>query len=60
MVLPLGDQTGQTLTLVENVGGQMRTRAVRRLPLRSARRQVRLERVSLYNRANTSGRSAAW
>ena len=27
MVLPLGDQTSQTLTLVENVGGQMRTRA---------------------------------
>ena len=26
MVLPLGDQSGQTLTLVENVGGQMRTR----------------------------------
>lgn len=26
MVLPLGDQTGQTLTLVESVGGQMRTR----------------------------------
>ncbi len=26
MVLPLGDQTSQTLTLVENVGGQMRTR----------------------------------
>jgi protein-L-isoaspartate(D-aspartate) O-methyltransferase len=27
MVLPLGDQTSQTLTLVENLGGQMRTRA---------------------------------
>jgi len=27
MVLPLGDQTSQTLTLVENVGGQLRTRA---------------------------------
>ena len=26
MVLPLGDQAGQTLTLVESVGGQMRTR----------------------------------
>jgi protein-L-isoaspartate(D-aspartate) O-methyltransferase len=26
MVLPLGDQTGQTLTLVESVNGQMRTR----------------------------------
>ncbi len=27
LVLPLGDQTSQTLTLVENLGGQMRTRA---------------------------------
>lgn len=26
MVLPIGDQTSQTLTLVENAGGQMRTR----------------------------------
>jgi protein-L-isoaspartate(D-aspartate) O-methyltransferase len=26
MVLPLGDQTGQTLTLVQSVGGHMRTR----------------------------------
>jgi protein-L-isoaspartate(D-aspartate) O-methyltransferase len=26
MVVPLGDQTAQTLTLVESVGGQMRTR----------------------------------
>jgi protein-L-isoaspartate(D-aspartate) O-methyltransferase len=26
MVLPVGDQTGQILTLVENVGGEMRTR----------------------------------
>jgi protein-L-isoaspartate(D-aspartate) O-methyltransferase len=26
MVLPLGDETNQTLTVVENVGGQMRTR----------------------------------
>lgn len=27
MVLPIGDQTSQTLTLVENAGGQMRMRA---------------------------------
>ena len=27
MVLPVGETTGQTLTLVENVGGQMRKRA---------------------------------
>jgi protein-L-isoaspartate(D-aspartate) O-methyltransferase len=27
MALPVGDQTSQTLTLVENVAGQMRTRA---------------------------------
>ncbi|MGH7332985.1 MAG: protein-L-isoaspartate(D-aspartate) O-methyltransferase [Candidatus Rokuibacteriota bacterium] len=27
MVLPLGDQTSQTLTLVENMAGQIRTRA---------------------------------
>jgi hypothetical protein len=26
MVLPLGEQTGQTLTLVESVAGQMRMR----------------------------------
>ena len=28
MVMPIGDEEGQTMTVVENVGGQMRTRAV--------------------------------
>ena len=27
MVMPIGDEEGQTMTVVENVGGQMRTRA---------------------------------
>ena len=52
---PSATRPSQTLTLVENVGGQMRTRRLRGLQLRSARRQVRLERVSLYNRRGHFG-----
>jgi protein-L-isoaspartate(D-aspartate) O-methyltransferase len=42
MVVPVGDVANQMLTVVEKVRGEMKTRALRRVQIRQACRQVRL------------------